>query len=266
MKTLQTVLACLASLAFLEMPERGFAQTYQQITPDFALSLGVNDQSASPSIGISGNMVNNITIDPINQTIRQQGSIYLPATTGTFTFHESRVIPGTPGSPGIPAIFPNPPVPPTPDGPPQTIFGDITLTLSYDGGNISFDTLAQPFAFKKGTAWSFNPNGASTILNLPLNISYSLTTGGQTSNGNLIDHLAVILTLDTEFDSSNYPASITLRGQSAGFEKGTVTIIDLTAPNGFSEQIIGPVPEPSTLALGIMGAAAILSFARSKRS
>jgi hypothetical protein len=155
--------------------------------------------------------------------------------------------------------FPNPPYTVT-----NNVLGDLTVSLNYSGGPVSFDTGTQPLLYS-GSSYSFNEVAA---LNIPVDISYSLTTDGQTYSGMNSDFFVkLLIQLGTQLNVSNYPASIVISPNAYGatnwFAAG---VANFTAANGFQANIqVSNVPEPTSLAVFSAGFAAMLFVGMRKR-
>jgi hypothetical protein len=183
-----------------------------------------------------------IYLDAGAGTIRQVGTISYTASAANIQFQETQE---------IPAQFPNPPT---------SAVGNITVNLAPSAGILSFDTGAVPFS------WNSSVNAYIAAPFIPtlgsFTGSYSLVTGGQTTNGsfsytlNAVDAFAynfsavVFQTLYT----TNYPASLTF-GQNGYADTvsalgmnsrmftggslygGPTVVADVTATNGFHMQL-----------------------------
>ena len=224
------------------LPMAAHCQTYQlsRTISDIGFSFtDLGNPIGSATIpGVTFNET--VIVNPGAATIEQIGSFSLPPAAFSLTNTETR---------SIPPIFPNPP---------QTLTGILTLNVAFGGGDVSFDTGAQPITYN-GQNYSVI---ASAFQALPVELSYSLVTGGQTYTGSFDPNLFFGLNLSSQLDTANFPNSIGL-SDNPDFGPGKVTVADFTAANGFQANIM-LVPEPSVMALGGICAIGLLVFRRRK--
>jgi hypothetical protein len=149
--------------------------------------------------------------------------------------------------------------------------GSTTLELFYGPAG---STLAQLLALNTGKVFTYN---MSTTPSISGEFFYGTVTTAQPAGGGSAD-----ATLNVELaiagwtgNFSSYAAAVAgnapLSGITAAFGNPTggggsppstaATLVDWTAANSL---VLAPVPEPTTLALGGLGAAALLLFRRRK--
>jgi hypothetical protein len=156
--------------------------------------------------GINGSVVVNfqtltesVHLDPVAGTIRQIGFISVtPSTTNiVLSMSETQQIPGQ-----LPTL-------------PQTVSGDVTVTLNLVDGGIAFDTGPQPMTWDVANqVYTFGADLTNTI---PFRGSYSWTAGGQLFAGTFsyaVENPAGWLHsfAFSQVSVSNYPASLFLSG------------------------------------------------------
>jgi PEP-CTERM motif len=218
----------------------GYSQTYtlqQTISP---IGPGFYD-SGNPIGGIdwgSGALSDTVVINPTAYTIEESGSIYLAPMENSLSVTETQSITS------VIQDFPNPPMTVT-----TPVTGNWTITMSLSGGAYSFDTGVQPLSWN-GSEYTFN---GDTTVQIPISISYSLVTGGQTYSGTGINaDLNFPLALNDELDVANYPGSISLNPNSSFYNLPYIsgpTVTSFTASDGFRTDLVASVPEPTTWAL-----------------
>lgn len=219
----------------------GHAQSYNlsESVDNFGPQIFANSQNIGSSSWGTGNVSDTVVINPSAYTIEQSGSIYLPAAVSSISLPESQLVIST-----VQNLFPNPPSTVTND-----VAANLTVTLDFSGGNFSFDTGAQQLEWN-GSSYSFNGNTGFTV---PVSISYSLVTGGQTYSG-MVGNLdfTYFLTLGGQLDTTDYPGSISISPSpllTAATIGNVVTIANFTAANGFDSSIVATVPEPASWAI-----------------
>jgi hypothetical protein len=227
-----------------------YSQTYtlSESVDNLEPAVFANSQNIGSLSWGSGTLSDTVVINPSAYTIDQSGSIYLPAEVSSVSLMETQSVTYTVQNP-----FPNPPTTVTSD-----IIGNLTVTVDFSGGNFSFDSGTQSLQWN-GSSYSF---GGGTAITLPISISYSLVTGGQTYSGmdNNVD-TTYFLTLGDELDTTEYPVSISISPDAVLTPAGIgyrTTIANFTASNGFQADIVATVPEPGTtaiFALGLVGLA-----------
>jgi hypothetical protein len=212
------------------------AQVYQfsEINPSFSVMVG-SDNTAGLLTMSNSSISSTLTINQAASTIENAGFVTIAGSTTTLSYEQSQT---------LKPMFPNPP---------QTITGDATVTFSLSGGTFAFDTGAQPLSYQGGSIWGF---GGSVGVDVPIDISYSLMTGGQTYSGSLETYVAAILNPGSMIDVANYPGSILLLQNggpliSSGGPQG-IPFVSLTAADGFLFGA-GVAPEPSSLVLLVVG-------------
>lgn len=169
---------------------KSLAQIYQYTELDSLYAVGLSQGQVAGVLTMANCAVSNtLTINQAAGTIEEAGTIFLPSSSATFDSTQMQT---------VAAVFPNPP---------QTVTGDVQLTLSYNGGPISFDTGTQSLTFQSGTIWGFN---GTVGLSVPLNLSYSLVTGGETYTGSVEATLPATIDCGSRIDIANYPGSLQL--------------------------------------------------------
>jgi hypothetical protein len=213
------------------------AQIYQfsAVDPQFIVNVGsdaVTGQLTMPNCAFT----DTVTINEGNGTIEDAGSVSIPSTSLTLTYQQSQT---------LKAVFPNPP---------QTIIGDATVSFSLTGGVFAFDTGVQPLIYEGGSLWGFSGN---TSLQIPTEISYSLTTGGQTYSGSLASYVNAVFHPGSTIDVTGYPGSIELIPDNGPLISNQgpagVPAVQLIAANGF-QFTAGVAPDPSSVSLMALGA------------
>jgi|SRR6267154_1989378 len=253
MKTNITITVAALLIGF-GLAESGHCQNYQTVTtiPGFGIKLADQAGQASDSfdVNVSGsfNVSNNITVNAGAQTIEDQGSFFLPSASGFSVFHETRQI-------TMPAVFPNPP---------QTVSvsGELTVNVFFVGGGFQFDTGPRSLSYVGASllgpnTWKFF---GGTFVNMPVEVSYSLDTGGQTYTGTVDQNLQFFYSSGSFLETSDYPATLNI--SPTPFEETVSDIANVTASNGFNVDVIAVVPEPSTYLLGGLAACAVVLFRR----
>jgi hypothetical protein len=138
----------------------------------------------------------------------------------------------------------------------------MTVTLSYAGGTAAFDTGTRNLSWN-GQAYAFNGNAS---FGLPMNVSYSLVTGGQTYTGSVLHTVGFTFNGGSEIDTSGYPASIVLVPDAGvGLNLFQSLGANATAANGFRMELVA-VPEPSTIALGVLSVVGCFCFRRARKT
>ena len=188
-----------------------------------------------------------VTINASAGTIEQAGTIVIPALgTGSANYQQTQ---------SLGAVFPNPP---------SMVTGDVALALSCAGGTFQFDTGARGLTFEHGTTWGFN---GSTGFTVPITLSYTLTTGGQTYSDTLQTSEQCSIDLGSAIDIANFPASLTLIPFSPQ-PIGDLTEdsgINITAADGFVLNGLTVSPEPSTLVLFGVGSIVFMRLFKRNR-
>ena len=226
------------------------SQVYQfsQILPEFGAGVFYQGNLVAGFGSANSAVSDTATINQGAGTIENAGTIYVPALTETGSFQQTQ---------SLGAVFPNPPT---------MVTGDVQLTLSFSGGFIPFDTGMQSLIYQGGTIWGFNGTAALTI---PLSLSYSLLSGGQTYTGSLETFLPATIDLGSKVDIANYPGSIQImpdKGTTFVTDGDVDTGVNITAADGFVLNGLTVTPEPSSLALlGLGGLGVLLVLQRNKR-
>jgi hypothetical protein len=125
--------------------------------------------------------------------------------------------------------------------------------MDFSGGTFSFGTGVQSLTWN-GSSYTYN---GDTSIEVPVSISYSLVTGGQTFSGtdeNL--DLYYYLSLGDQLSTANYPESISTSPSSTWFYQYSAvtetTMASFTATDGFQGDLLATttsVPEPSSWAI-----------------
>lgn len=212
------------------------AQVYQfsQIDPLYGLSVSHQGIGFGDLNIANCSVSNNVTINQGAGTVQDSGSIYIPAATATLSYQQTQT---------LGAVFPNPPT---------TVTGDVSMTVSFAGGFLPFSTGTESLSYVGGTIWSF-PGSAG--LNIPLSISYSLATGGQTYTGSLQTTLGATIDCGSQVDIGNFPASIKLLADNGPLvtDQNDFLNINITAADGFVLNGLSVAPEPSSWGILLLG-------------
>jgi hypothetical protein len=246
-KNLTLAIVCATSTLFTQL----HAQTFQLSRQLGQLQITAWDGGEGGYIGslfVPASTLNEtVYIDPNNLTIRQVGTITLPALTGSpISLHEIRQV--------IINQFPNPPVT-------NTVAADVSLSASLSNPTLSFDTGNRSMHWN-GSAYVFS---GDVSIQLGLAISYSLATGSQTFTGSPQVFLNMLLQTGSTVDTSDYPNSINLLPDAFWGFNNSPSLAHITADNGFTSSLfVAPVPEPSAFALGILALAAYRVFRRGR--
>jgi hypothetical protein len=145
-----------------------------------------------------------------------------------------------------------------------TMDGTMTISVGTPSATLSFDTGVQPMSGGAGN-WSFNNGSQWLTINIPVAVSYSMTTGGQTYDGTVNYDLSFggSSAVFGSASTPDYPTSIDL-GASPVYRldsAGGGAVINTTAANGcplnlyfgggyiqgVGSPVTAPVPEPNTL-------------------
>lgn len=213
MKTKNILAAIIASMAVAI----AHAQTYYVESSLFGYAeMGLADMGSGAYQGylpyIGGGEYLNITttvyLDPVNQTIRQTGTIQAPAYTGDAPSPGTGV--NNTGSDGIPSTF-------------NAYFGVA------NNGIIPFDTGPLPYIqdIIQGNTLCYVPNSYQSSLALPpFNIEglYTWTTGGNTHSGSFGYDINYGLSLDNFFSFPS-PTTINLFSFNPGSSVGYAGIV-----------------------------------------
>jgi PEP-CTERM motif len=245
MKQLITAASIIALALDLTLTTRAQVYQFTQIDPLYSAAVSQNGKGVGELYMPNCAVANSITINQGAGTVQDSGTIDIPAATATFNFQQTQ---------SLAAVFPNPP---------QNVTGDISVTLSYAGGFIPFNTGIQSLAFQGGTIWGFN---GSADLSVPLTLSYSLMTGGQTYTGSINTTLGATIDCGSTINIANYPSSIQLiPDKSPLVSNGSDFLtINVTATDGFQFNGLTVSPEPSTFALLGIGGLGLLMVLRRK--
>jgi hypothetical protein len=230
-KTLPLIVLCV-------LPTVAHCQVYTENIP-VNIAFYVTGLGTGESLNLLGTISETVTINSTAGTIEQAGTISFDAANfDTFSASQTQTI-------TIPAQFPNPP---------QTVQvpGSITVGLTSDAQTASFDTGADLLNYISPGSWTFNQSSVS--IDIPLDLSYSLTTGGQTYTGDWQGDMDPRITLPNQLSTVNYPTSIGLSPAPQTYVP-IEQALDFTASNGFVADI-DVVPEPNTLALVGVGLSA----------
>jgi hypothetical protein len=241
------------SITVFVMPNNPSTLTYQLSTPvSGSLSMGIWDvydpvreggqqQGVSAGVGLNfETLTETVYLDSAAGTIRQVGfiSVAPSATNIVLSINETQQIPNH---------FPTPP---------QTVSGQLSVTLNLVASGIYFDTGPQPMTWDPvNQVYAF---GADLTNSIPFAGSYSLATGGQTYTGTFS---YVVQTpagwlhsfAFSQASAANYPASLLLSGlgdnggasaylppQSIAVNPKVpppIVVADVLATNGFHLQL-----------------------------
>jgi hypothetical protein len=198
-----------------------------------------------------------VVINPTALTIQQSGTISIPASIPSLSLAESETVITSSNINN----FPNPP---TTIYFTNTITGNLTVSLSESGTTVAFNTGPEALTWN-GNAYTYS---GDVQLSIPVEISYSLQTGGETYNGSQDLNSPFFVTLGSQIDLSEYPSSIALdpdpTGNSIESENPPiVTVADFTAANGIQTDIVEVVPEPCSAAI-LAGGFGILCVLRKR--
>ena len=214
-----------------------------------------------------------VTLNTGAATIRQTGNIFLEASTTTMVLNDTQQI----------AVFPNPPT---------SVTGQVSITLSFAGANLAFDTGPRAVTYSgSGSTYNFD-GGIGEFIHIPITGSYTLATGGGSYTGSfnytinggnsfVAPHGAV--RTFSQISTADYPNSISLTGMGAtgGFSLQGPSVVNFTAPNGFHLRLDSglyddfdyprsdswswspsEVPEPSAAGFFFLGIAGLLTLRR----
>lgn len=222
----------------LGLPMSGDSQIYTLSAPiGGSVSMGATDLlgppgSASGGTNLPFGMLNEtIYVDLTAQTVRQVGQFSISPGNATFVIHETNQ---------IPQPFPNPPL---------LVPGNVTVSLSFSGTTVSFDTGPRSVSYNSSTG-NFIFDGVINPPPTSYTGSYSLFTGGQTLTGPFSYSLSLKdpdypVCMFTSLSGTGYPASVQLAGfASAGLYPGNAlytstpnVVADVTATNAFHLQL-----------------------------
>jgi hypothetical protein len=226
----------LSIVVLFGLPFIAHSQSYMESLP-VTFYANLQALGSSELYAIPGTLNETVTIDSTAQTIEQSGSVSFPMTAwGSFRAAQTQTI-------QIPAQFPNPPTT-------QQVAGTTIIGITSSAATVSFDTGAKPLTYFAGNVWRIS--SSTEPLGLPVDVSYSLTTGGQTYTGDWQGQIDDSLSLPTELGTENYPTSIDLSPDPEVGMSVDQGLFALTPPNGFVETI-SITPEPNTLALLAVG-------------
>jgi hypothetical protein len=246
MKPTTTLFGILTITAALAMDSQAQVQVYQFSTPISGyLTMGAYNWYGVPEGSVNGNfsgtfmnyfsnLSETVYLDPVNETLRQVGTItYTPSATN-IQFQETQTFTIT-----ITNSFPN-----TDTYTNVNVSGDVTVNLALNGGVLSFDTGPIGLESVGDGDWDINLFARNQIL--PCSGSYSLVTGGQTLSGSFSYYLDLETALGFNvLSTTEYPSSIQLSG--GGVEAEAVfpaaVVANVQATNGFT----------MTLAIGTFG-------------
>jgi len=212
----------------------GYSQSYDFLRPIEAI-----DAIGNVSFHIGASTFNEtVTIDASNPsapTIKHVGFLTVPtiASPAPTVMHIST---------DVPASFPNPG---------HTVFGDLTLALSFSSQPTTFaiDTGATQMHWN-GSAWAYTVPPFSKTL--PATLSYTLTTDNQTYTGIQPVNIWLHFTPGSTIDASNYPLSIGL-DDTASMWVAPSLLLNFTAPNGLHVlATVAVVPEPGVVAISLV--------------
>jgi hypothetical protein len=240
-------------LALLITAKNARTQTYVmpgQLTSPFGPGIVLHSHFVGGFSWGSGTISDTVVINPTAYTIEQSGSISLSAASESFQAMDTQMVITDPGFP----------LPPTTN----LVAGTLTMNFDFAGGTFKFDTGTRPLTWN-GSSYTFN---SETSVDLPMSISYSLVTGGQTYSGTdgSVD-LNFPLTLGNQLDIGNYPTSISVSPSFSWVDQwdySIATVANITAADGFQADILATVPEPSSLAVLGCGLVAFTLIKRRK--
>jgi hypothetical protein len=189
----------------------------------------------------AGTVSDTVVINPTALTIQQSGTISIPAAIPNLSFVESKTVITSSNINN----FPNPP---TTVYFTNSITGNLTVSLNESGTTVAFNTGPEALTWN-GSAYTYNEERIE--LSPPVEISYSLETGGQTYSGSQDLNSPYFVTLGNQIDLSEYPGAIALapgpNGNAIeGEYPGIVTLADFTAADGLQTDIVEVVPESSS--------------------
>jgi len=136
------------------------------------------------------------------------------------------------------------------------------VNVSFAGGPFQFDT--GPRGLSYVGASSLGPNtwkfSGTTFVSMPVEVSYSLDSGGQIYSGTVDENLQFFYSFGSLLEISDFPATLDLK--STDYQETVTDIASVTAADGLSVGIVAVVPEPSSFALGGLAVCTLLFFCR----